>query len=182
MGAVLPSSVRAGPPYHVELIEGREVEKPVPKKLHILIQSYLIVALSRLLPSRFVTLPECNTLTGGKTADGRREYIVPNVVVVPRSARFEDGDLAEAPVLGVEILSPGQTIAELFGRADRLVKLGCRNVWVIWPEKRRAWAVGLDMLDEAGSTMVLRMAEGGEEAEHVIIQLSEMWAELERSS
>lgn len=167
---------------HIELIDGREIAKPLPKKLHILIQSYLIVALSKLLPGRYVALPECNTLTGAQTTDGRREYIVPDLVVVLRSARYEDGDLAQAPVLGVEILSPGQTIGELFTRAERLLKLGCPTVWVIWPEKRKAWEYGADLsLEEARSELTLPLPATEGEPEYVKIQVSDMWAELDRT-
>jgi hypothetical protein len=46
------STVLTQPQYHVELIDGREVEKPVPKKLHVFVQQYLIVELTRVLPPR----------------------------------------------------------------------------------------------------------------------------------
>ena len=59
------------PLYHVELIDGREVQKPLPKKLHVLLRRYLIVALSLELPANYLALPELNLLTGGKTVDGK---------------------------------------------------------------------------------------------------------------
>jgi Uma2 family endonuclease len=124
-------------------------------------------------------MSELNTLTGGRTPDGRREYIVPDLQVVAKSAKYEDGDLAEAPVLGVEILSPGQSITDLFVRADRLVKLGASNVWVIWPEKRRAWQVGADLIDESSSKLTLRLPEGSR-PDCLNIDLHEMWAVLEQ--
>jgi hypothetical protein len=125
--------------YHVELSAGQEIERPSPKKLHVWIERWLIITLAKLLPDDFMALPECNTLTGNRTIDGRREYVVPDLVVAAVSARYDEGDLAEPPILGVEILSLGQTIGELFTRAQRLITLGCPLAWVIWPEKRRAW-------------------------------------------
>lgn len=176
--SALPSTVHiAQPVYHVELIDGQEVEKPLPKKLHIWIQSWLIIALAKLLPEDFMPLPECNTLTGGRTVDGRREYIIPDLVVVAVSARYDDGDLAEAPILGVEILSPGQTIGELFARAQRLLKLGCPLAWVIWPEKRRAWELSAQNLTEATSVLAARLPEGRGEIQ---VPLAEMWVVLDR--
>ncbi len=164
--------------YHVALIGGREIEKPSPKKLHSLIERYLILALSRLLPARYIVAPELNILTGGRTADGRREYVVPDLVVVDRQARYEDGDLAEPPLWAVEILSPGQTIGDLFIRAERLLKLGTPLVWVIWPERRKAWeysarAASLFELEESTKTLV----GTGVEME---IRLDEMWADMDR--
>ncbi len=168
------STVLTEPLYHVELIDGREVEKPLPKKLHILVQRYLIVDLTRQLPAKCLAMPELNVLTGGRTPEGRREYIVPDVTVVGRSAKYEDGDLAEPPIWGVEILSPAQTIADLLVRAERLLKLGCPLVWVIWPEKRKAWEYSTD-LDEKHTELTGRLPSG----ETIIIPLAEMWAELE---
>jgi len=165
--------------YHIELIDGQEIEKAMPKNLHTWIQVYLIGALLRLLPEPFEPLSEQDVLTGGRTADGRREWICPDVQVAAKTAKYDDGMLAEPPVLGVEILSPGQTITELFARADRLVKIGAQNVWVIWPEKRRAWAVGADLIDEARENLTLRLP-AGTKPEYLSIQLAEMWKVLER--
>jgi len=166
--------------YHVELIDGREIEKPLPKKLHSLIERYLILALSRLLPSRYIVAPELNVLTGGLTTDGRREYVVPDLVVVDRQAKYEDGDLAEPPLWAVEILSPGQTIGDLFIRAERLLKLGTPLVWVIWPERRKAWeysARTASLFDLEESTRTL--AGTGVELE---IRLDEMWTDMDQNN
>ncbi len=167
------SAVSTIPQYHVELINGREIEKPLPKKLHVFIQWYLIVELTRQLSPQYRALPELNILTGGKTPDGRREYIVPDVTVVAVGAKYEEGDLAEPPVWGVEILSPGQTIGDLFIRAERLLALGCPLVWVIWPEKRRAWEYRSDV-EEQRVELTGRLPNG----EEIRVPLAEMWATL----
>lgn len=166
-------AVTTEPVYHVELIDGHEIPKPLPKKLHILIQRYLILALTAQLPRAYLAMPELNVLTGGRTPDGRREYVIPDLVVVSRSARYEDGDLAEAPLLGVEILSPGQTLGDLFVRAERLLKLGCPTVWVIWPDKRKAWEYGAGDLREASETLLSPALD------FVHVSLAAMWAELD---
>jgi hypothetical protein len=41
------NSVLTTPRHHVELIDGREVERPVPKKLHAICQTFLIEELNR---------------------------------------------------------------------------------------------------------------------------------------
>ncbi len=168
------SAVITEPLYHVELIDGREVEKPLPKKLHAFCETRLIVKLADRLPSHYIAGPELNVLTGNFTPEGHREYIVPDVVVVARSAKYEDGDLAEPPIWGVEILSPGQTIGDLFVRAERLLKLGCSLAWVIWPEKQRAWEYSTD-LEEQHTQLTGRLPDG----ETIVIPLSEIWAELQ---
>ena len=168
MSAVLTESL-----YHVELIDGREVEKPLPKKLHAFVQTYLINKLGRELPQQYRAVSELNVLTGGRTPEGRREYVVPDITVVERNAKYEDGDLAEPPIWDVEILSPGQTIGDLFVRAERLLKLGCPLVWVIWPEKQRAWEYSTD-LEEQHTQLRVRLPNG----ETIAIPLSDIWAEL----
>ena len=174
-------AVQTEPVYHVELVDGREIEKPLPKKWHILIQTYLTLAVNRdLLPNDSRAFPELNVLTGARTLDGRREYIIPDLVVTERSARYEDGDLAEAPLWGVEILSPGQTIGDLFVRAERLLKLGCPLVWVIWPEKRKAWEYSqADLREVQDELSACLPAMARIEPRFVRIPLPEMWAELE---
>lgn len=179
--SALPRPVPADPGfrYHVELIDGREVEKPTPKKLHTWIQVFLIMALGKSLPEAYEPLSELDVQTGEFTADGRREYICPDVQVAAKTAKYEDGMLAEPPVLGVEILSPGQSITELFVRAHRLVKLGALNVWVIWPEQRRAWELGPSRIDEVTGKLTMRLPSETEPADMEIL-LPEMWKVLDR--
>lgn len=169
------STVLAAPQYHVELIDGQEVEKPLPKKLHSICQTHLLNRLNQVFEERYWAASELNILTGKHTSDGRREYIVPDVTVVAPGAKYEDGDLAEPPIWGVEILSPGQTIGDLFNRAERLLALGCPLVWVIWPEKRRAWEYRSD-LEEQSAELVGRLPDG----EEIRVILAEMWAKLTR--
>jgi Uma2 family endonuclease len=171
------TAVSTQPQYHVELIDGREIEKPLPRKLHVLIQTYLLLVLNRnLLPKQYQALPELNVLTNGQTPEGRREYVVPDVVVVARTAQYKDGDLAEPPIWAVEIFSPGQTIGDLLERAGRLLKLGCPLVWVIWPEKRRAWEYSKTDLQEVKDQLTARLPE---QSNPINIDLIEMWAELD---
>ncbi len=154
-------------PYHTELIDGRELEKPLPKKLHWLIQSYLVVKLASMLDKRFQVGSEANVRCG-------EDRLIPDVIVVERNARYEDGDLAGPALLAIEILSTRQTIGALFDKAYRLLKAGTPCCWVIWPEKRQAWICTLDNLHEAVGSFRLPLEEGSVE-----INLAEMWAELD---
>ena len=172
------STVLTTPQYHVELIDGREVEKPLPKKLHVRIQKFLIVELTRQLPSRYESLPELNILTGRRTPEGRREYTVPDVTVVAAGMKYEEGDLAEPPIWAVEILSPGQTIADLFVRAERLLKLGAPLAWVIWPEKRKAWEYRPGDLTEKFDALTGVPPE--DDGLEIRVPLAEMWEEMTR--
>jgi len=75
----------------------------------------------------------------------------------------------------IEILSPGQTIAQLFDRAGRLCYAGAPLCWIIWPERRKAWLYSSEDLIEAHDVLAAPLPEGT----HVSIRLAEIWAELD---
>ncbi len=158
-------------PYHLELIDGQEVEKPLPKKLHVAVQSYLLFLFLNLLRERYLCASELNFWCGP-------DRLVPDITVVRRGADYRDGDLVEAPALVVEILSPGQTIGSLMDKASRLVMAGgAKCCWVIWPERKRAWTFTLDgnMIEETES-LTARFDDVP-----VIVPLADLWAELDRA-
>ena len=163
MGAIFTPSV-----YHTELIDGQEVEKPLPKDLHAFIQGFLLVRLAQQLPRKYRVLPELNVLCGS-------DRIIPDITVPLRSARYHDGDLADPAFLCVEILSPGQTISNLFDKAERILGAGTPLCWVIWPERRQAWHYGKDRLAEAKEELVVDLADG----DCVRVSLAELWSELD---
>jgi Uma2 family endonuclease len=162
------STVLTEPAYHLERIDGREIQKPLPKKLHFLIERYLVIVLSRDLSRRYVAGPELNVLCG-------EDRLVPDVSVVERNARYENGDLADPPQIAVEILSPGQTVGQLFDKADRLVRAGAPVSWVIWPERRQAWMYSAHEMIEAKESLAASLSDGS----RVEVNLAEMWAELD---
>ena len=162
------SSAVSQPRHHLEIIDGRESEKPLPKKLHVFIQTYLIVALSRELPRRYRVASELNVLCGS-------DRLVPDVTVMMRDAKFIEGDLADPPVFAVEILSPGQTVGQLFDKADRLVRAGAQVCWIIWPERRKAWLYSAQDVLEAYDFLVADLCDD----ETATVPVDALWAELD---
>ncbi len=155
--------------YHVELIDGREIQKPLPKKPHFLIQRHLLLVFGRTLDEKqYLAGPELNVLCG-------QDRLVPDLVIVREAAEYKDGDLAEPPVLAVEILSPGQTLSDLFDKCDRLLHAGAPMCWIIWPERRKAWMYNSEDLNQAHESLVAVLLDGS----RVEIRLAEMWAKLE---
>lgn len=157
--------------YHTEVIDGREIEKPLPRNLHAFIQSFLMGYLLRTVPSNYAVLAEMNVLCGN-------DRLVPDLLVIRRGAQYVNGDLGEAPALVIEILSPGQTIAELLGKADRFLKAGAPLSWVIWPEKRKAWTYTQGDLSESGNLLAAFHDEVGSDVS-LNLPVSELWACLE---
>jgi Uma2 family endonuclease len=162
------STVLVQSTYHLELIDGREIQKPLPKKYHFLIESYLIRVLANDLPKRYRVGPELNVLCGP-------DRLVPDVVVVGRDAHYENGDLADPAILCVEIMSPGQTLAELFDKAGRLLKAGTPLCWIIWPERRKVWMYSADDLEEAKTQLRAALPDGS----MLVVELAAMWSELD---
>jgi len=164
MGAVLVES------YHVELIDGRKVQKPWPKKLHSMAQTFLIQWFGRELSKEYRALSELNVLCGS-------DRLVPDVTVTLRTSRYSDGDLADPAALCVEILSPGQTVGDLFDKANRLIKSGVSTCWIIWPERRKAWIYTSGDLIEAAE--LLKAEIPNMSSSELQVRVEEMWAELD---
>jgi Uma2 family endonuclease len=160
------SAILIDPAYHLERIDGREIQKPLPKKLHAFVQSYLISILSVNTQPKVRILSELNVLCG-------EDRVIPDVTVVRRNARYIDGDLADPAILAVEILSPGQPLSILIDKAERLIKAGTPMCWIIWPERRQAWMFSGDALREAGETLTAGNA--------IEVSLAAMWADLDES-
>ena len=142
VGIEAPVLIKSG--YHTELIDGLEVEKPPPKRPHGLLESFLASWLLRRLPETLDVMTELNVLCGG-------DRLVPDLIVASGTAAYQNEDLAEAPLLAIEILSEGQTISELVDRCTRLLPIGTGVCWIIDPAKRKAWNYTLRDLSETGS-------------------------------
>lgn len=163
-------TVPAHTAYQSELIDGREIEKPSPKILHAIIQSYLIRTLGSSLPAALRVLNELNVLCGRSHQD----RLVPDVTVAARTAVYRDGDLLDPAVFCVEILSPGQALSNLFDKAERLLAAGTPVCWIIWPESRQAWIYRQNAMHEVTEYLTADSEHGRLE-----ISLAEMWAELD---
>lgn len=121
--------------YHVEVINGREIEKPLPKELHAkLMERIMRLMIASGMLEGFNILPELNV------AIGNGDYLIPDITLAREDAEYLDGDLlAQDTLLCIEILSPGQVIWDLFAKAERLRQAGAKCIWVIWGEKHRLY-------------------------------------------
>ena len=67
-------------------------------------------------------------------------FRIPDVCVLPLGASAE-GIVRTPPLLCIEILSPGDTLAEMQQRIDDYLAMGVRNIWLFDPVRRLAWTV-----------------------------------------
>jgi Uma2 family endonuclease len=152
--------------YHIEKIDGREIQKPLPKIFHSRAQAHILSALAAVVPADYEVLSELNVICG-------QDRLIPDIAVVGRCARYVDGDLADPAALCVEIMSPGQTLSTVFDRAERLLNAGVTAVWIIWPERRQAWAYTPQHLSESQEMLEARFDSG-----EIVIPTQEIWNSL----
>ena len=157
--------------YHTEHIHGAEIEKPLPKKLHAMVQRFLLLWFTKLLQDPNLSdlydcLAELNVICSA-------ERIVPDVTLFKRKAHFIDGDLAEPPLLAVEISSPGQSFSSLLEKCEILANQGTPTCWIILPEKRQAWIFSDFTLVQVTGTLDCHFSIPG-------LPLTEIWTMLEK--
>jgi Uma2 family endonuclease len=156
--------------YHLEVIDGVPQEKPTPKQFHALIQAYLFLKLVPLFPKGHVLL-NMDVLVGGS------DFLVPDLLITGSEAKYKFGMLFSPAHLAVEIMSPGQTIGELFRKCERLHQAGHELCWVIWPKKRKAWTYRPEDLVEEHERLTVPLY--GDTGESAMIPMDEMFAELD---
>jgi hypothetical protein len=145
-------------------------QRPFTNKTHGRIQKFLIIKLSALLPREYEAIPGLTVLCGVNR-------LVSDVVITRRSAKYVHDELAEAPLLTIDTLAPGQTLAQLVDRCDRLLKAGAPQCWVIVPERQQAWVFtgAIREMCQADVALILPLPDG----QAIEIRLADMWAELQ---
>ena len=123
-----------------ELIDGVLVEKAMGNR-----ESLLGVYIGRLI-GNYVEVSDLGVILGeaGHIRVGEDQLRAPDVTFIPWSS-FPGGELPEdeaywsvAPGLIVEVLSPGNTPAEIDRKLSELFSAGCKLAWVIDPATKSA--------------------------------------------
>jgi Uma2 family endonuclease len=159
-----------------ELIDGVLVEKPMGA-----LESVLGVHVARLIGNH-VEAADLGVILGeaGYIRLGENHVRAPDVTFVPWS-EFPDGEVPEdeafwsvAPGLIVEVLSPGNTKAEIDRKLDEFFTAGCKLAWVIDPRAKTAKvytsAKKFKELDEKGTL------DGGKVLPNFKLKLADLFA------
>jgi Uma2 family endonuclease len=119
---------------YLEYACGEAFEKPMPNRLHAVVQRYLILVLAPFLDSTGLgeVFPEFRCIFG---PPGRERAYVPDLTVVTRERLTADLYLRTAPDLAIEVLSPDQHTARFLDKVQFYLLNGVRLVWVIDPLK-----------------------------------------------
>lgn len=113
--------------YRYELIDGELFVSPAPSRRHQVISGNLYLLLRAGCPADLQVLYA--PFAVGLSDDTE---IQPDLLVA-RKSDLTDADLPTAPVLAVEILSPGSRRRDLVLKPDRLERAGCPSYWVVDP-------------------------------------------------
>jgi Uma2 family endonuclease len=114
--------------YDAEYVEGKIVERPLPKTPHSNLQAYLAGVLFPYRAAGFRTLTEQRIQT---VPEPNAHFRIPDVCVTV--GRPSEDILTAPPLLCVEILSPDDSALELRTKLDEYLEFGVQFVWVIDP-------------------------------------------------
>ena len=132
---------------HYEYWFGEAIQKSMPTSLHGLVQAILCMFLLR---RDWVAASEVRL----KLSDVAQP--VPDLVASASGLQFP---YPEAPFnLCIEILSPADTLRDVFGKAAHYLDWKIGSVWIIDPERRRAYSMSLQKAGpvELGSSDALK--------------------------
>ncbi|MEL7357488.1 MAG: Uma2 family endonuclease [Cyanobacteria bacterium J06560_6] len=120
-----------------ELIDGRIIQKPMPKAAHSVIQGSLTTAINQALRSdkEACALPELRCAFDGVA-------IIPDITVLPWELIPRDesgminGDLLSPPTWMIKILSPGQSQSKVVKKILHAIDSGTEIGWLIDPAEK----------------------------------------------
>ena len=120
-----------------EYIDGKIIQKPMPKARHSRLQGKLINAVNEVTEERRIAyaFPELRCTFGGRA-------IVPDVAVLRwESIEFDEkgepiDEVLISPDWTIEILSPDQSSNRVTGNILHCLKYGCQLGWLLDPDDR----------------------------------------------
>lgn len=120
-----------GEEVRIEVVEGVPVMSPDPTVRHQRASARLFRLLDDAAPPAWVSLGPVDWMISEVPLTMRE----PDVVVVPRRLVEEDATrLIEAPLLAVEVLSPGSYERDLVTKRRQYAAAGLRHYWVVGPD------------------------------------------------
>ncbi|HTS24233.1 MAG TPA: Uma2 family endonuclease [Bryobacteraceae bacterium] len=135
----------------MEYVDGVLVERHVGEWLHSLIQSNLIVAISRKYPHIYA-------LPGLRSQTYTTRYRLPDVCVLlsPPKTKY----LLDAAFLVIEILSEDDRMTKMMEKLEEYSRKGVPNIWVIDPRLRTISIYSGGDLHEVRGDVVATAAAG----------------------
>jgi Uma2 family endonuclease len=142
-----------------EYIDGVLRPKPLPTKLHALIEFLLVAILRR---------QGVDALAEVSVRLSNTRVLVPDVIAAPR---IQDPYPTEPVTLCVEILSPDDRLSAAFAKCEEYRSWGVPYCWVIDPVKQTAWEY------HSGSDPARIERDGTLRADTLFVKLSDLFAQ-----
>jgi Uma2 family endonuclease len=114
--------------HRYELIDGVLIVSPAPRPIHQRAVVQLVRALAEVCP------PDLDALVGPVDVRLAEDTVVEPDVIVARRADLTDRGLLHAPLLAVEVLSPGNRGTDLVSKRNRYESSGCPSYWIVDPD------------------------------------------------
>jgi Uma2 family endonuclease len=124
-----------------ELLDGELIELPPPKRRHTITQHRIAHALQPYADSHgLLVLVEA----GFRMGTHRNEWLQPDVSVISReqeerAAADLEGYYEGAPLIAIEVISPGNTAEAVERKLAKYFENGAAEVWVAYSKTRRVW-------------------------------------------
>jgi Uma2 family endonuclease len=145
--------------HRYELVDGVLVVSPAPSRLHQRAVARLLILLYDAAPPEYeaFTAPFAVHPEPGP-ASAQRIELQPDVLV-GADAVLTDRDLAGAPLLAVEVLSPSTQLFDRNLKGAAYERMGCAYFWLVDPQTPELLAYALD---HTGAYQLLAHASGDE--------------------
>lgn len=109
--------------------------KPMPSKIHSIVQSKLLFLLNMYHGMRFDIFSELEIELNFQRS-------VPDISLYPKGQldmSFDEVRVTQAPSLTIEILSPTQALGDLLIKMKKNIDQGVKSVWIILPETKTVY-------------------------------------------
>jgi len=126
-----------------DYIDGNLVERNLGERSHGRLQVKVVVWLCS-----HEGVWQAKTLCEVRLRINQRRFRIPDVMVLSASAPLEEV-VATPPLLCIEILSPGDSLNQIWERTQDYFAIGVPNCWILDPLACRAWTATPAALTEA---------------------------------
>ena len=141
-----------------EYLDGVLRQRPMPTKVHALIQFLLVTILRR---------QGVEALAEVTVRLSKSRFLVPDVIA---ALSIQDPYPTEPVLLCVEILSPDDRLSAAFAKCEEYHAWGVPHCWVIDPAKQTAWEY------HSGSDPARMESDGSLRAGALVVKLSDLFA------
>jgi Uma2 family endonuclease len=165
---------------YCELVRGKVVPLPPPKPTHGIISAALTFALGSFVKKNKLGKVLCNdpglyTARDPDSVRGVDVCFISNARL--QEARRAPGYWETLPELCVEVISPGDTWSEVMEKVEEYLAAGVTLVWVVDPQRRKAYVFRPDR--PPGTLSAGDSLEGEAVLPGFVLPLAELFSELD---